>query len=109
MLKHKKSAWLGAGLTVLCSLLMSGRAMAGPPYRTDDPEPVDYQHWEYYTFTTGTHIREDTSGVGPAAEFNYGLIPYGQKIKTAAKMAVVQASTIKQLNAPFRTAPHGSA
>jgi hypothetical protein len=35
--------------------------------------------------------------------------PYGQKIKTAAKMAVVQASTIKQLNAPFRTAPHGSA
>jgi hypothetical protein len=36
-------------------------------------------------------------------------LPYGQKIKTAAKMAVVQASTIKQLNAPFRTAPHGSA
>ena len=37
------------------------------------------------------------------------LLAYGQKIKTAAKMAVVQASTIKQLNAPFRTAPHGSA
>jgi putative transposase len=27
------------------------------------------------------------------------LLPYGQKIKTAAKMAVVQASTIKQLGA----------
>jgi DNA-directed RNA polymerase sigma subunit (sigma70/sigma32) len=38
-----------------------------------------------------------------------GNIAYGQKIKTAAKMAVVQASTMKQLNAPFRTAPHGSA
>jgi succinyl-CoA synthetase beta subunit len=38
-----------------------------------------------------------------------GGIPYGQKIKTAAKMEVVQASTMKQLNAPFRTAPHGSA
>jgi len=35
--------------------------------------------------------------------------PYGQKTKTAAKMAVVQASTMKQLSAPFPTAPHGSA
>lgn len=22
---------------------------AGPPFRTDNPEPVDYQHWEFYT------------------------------------------------------------
>jgi hypothetical protein len=34
---------------------------------------------------------------------------YGQKTKTAAKMAVVQASTMKQLSAPFPKAPHGSA
>ena len=50
-------------------------AIAGPPFRTDDPEPVDYQHWEFYTFTTGTHVDGDTSGVGPAIEFNYGLLP----------------------------------
>ena len=24
------------------------RAQAGPPYITDDPEPVEYQHWEFY-------------------------------------------------------------
>ena len=36
-------------------------------------------------------------------------LPYGQKIKTAAKMTVVQASTMEQLSAPFPTAPHGSA
>jgi hypothetical protein len=36
-------------------------------------------------------------------------IPYGQKIKTAAKMTVVQAFTMEQLSAPFPTAPHGSA
>jgi hypothetical protein len=53
-------------------------AIAGPPFRTDDPEPVDYKHWEFYTFTSGTHISGDTSGVGPAFEFNYGLIPNGQ-------------------------------
>jgi hypothetical protein len=52
-------------------------AIAGPPFRTDDPEPVDYQHWEFYTFTSGTHVNGDTSGVGPAIEFNYGLIPNG--------------------------------
>src|SRR5450759_2706467 len=34
---------------------------------------------------------------------------YGQKTKTAAKMAVVQASTMKQLSVPFPKAPHGSA
>jgi hypothetical protein len=53
-------------------------AVAGPPFRTDDPEPVEYQNYEFYTFTTGTHISGDTSGFGPAWEFNYGLIPNGQ-------------------------------
>lgn len=53
-------------------------AIAGPPFRTDDPEPVDYRHWEFYAFSSGTHKSGDTSGVGPAVEFNYGLIPNGQ-------------------------------
>ncbi len=55
-----------------------GFAVAGPPFRTEDPEPVDYQHYEFYTFATATHVSGDTSGVGPAWEFNYGLIPNGQ-------------------------------
>ncbi|HEX8937585.1 MAG TPA: hypothetical protein VF776_04885 [Sphingomicrobium sp.] len=52
--------------------LGSGIAVAGPPFRTDDPEPVGYQNFEFYTFTSGTHVEADTSGVGPAWEFNYG-------------------------------------
>ena len=59
-------------------LIAPPAANAGPPFRTDDPEPVEYQHWEFYTFSTGTHIGGDTSGVLPAWEFNYGLIPNGQ-------------------------------
>ncbi len=59
-------------------MLMPGIAKAGPPFLTDDPEPVDYQHYEFYTFSEGTHVGGDTSGVGPAWEFNYGLIPNGQ-------------------------------
>ena len=48
---------------------------AGPPFRTDDPIPVDYHHGEIYLFSTGTRDAEGTSGLGPAVEFNYGPLP----------------------------------
>jgi hypothetical protein len=51
---------------------------AGPPYRTDDPEPVELGHYELYFFSLGTHVQGDTSGFLPAIEFNYGIIPNGQ-------------------------------
>ncbi len=50
-------------------------ALAGPPYITDDPEPVDYQHWEVYLFTGGAQSAGDTTGLGPSIEVNYGAIP----------------------------------
>jgi subtilisin family serine protease len=59
-------------------LLFAGSANAGPPFRTDDPEPVELGHYEFYTFSTGTHVSGHTSGFLPAFEFNYGLIPDGQ-------------------------------
>jgi hypothetical protein len=54
------------------------RAFAGPPFVTDDPEPVPYQHFEFYTLITGTAVRGDTQGAAPGFEFNYGLVPNGQ-------------------------------
>jgi hypothetical protein len=60
------------------AVLPSGRATAGPPFLTDDPEPVPYQHFEFYNLSLGTTIRGDTAGEGPAWEYNYGLIPNGQ-------------------------------
>jgi hypothetical protein len=60
------------------AVLISGAAVAGPPFRTDDPEPVELGHYEFYTFFTGTHITGDTSGAVPGFELNYGLIPNGQ-------------------------------
>jgi hypothetical protein len=36
--------------------------MAGPPYKSDDPEPTDYKHFEIYTFSNGTVTRDDTNG-----------------------------------------------
>jgi hypothetical protein len=64
-----------ATVLVACPL---GQAFAGPPFVTDDPEPVPYQHFEFYTLTTGTAVHGDTQGVAPGFEFNYGLVPNGQ-------------------------------
>jgi hypothetical protein len=66
------------GLAGVLSVLISSGANAGPPFRTDDPEPVETGHYEFYTFMAGTHVIDGTGGVGPAFEFNYGLIPDGQ-------------------------------
>ena len=67
-----------ASIICWCVALMPGSALAGPPFRTDDLEPVDYGHYEFYTFFSGTRVSGDTSGVGPAFELNYGISPNGQ-------------------------------
>jgi hypothetical protein len=52
--------------------------IAGPPFLTDDPQPVDYQHWEAYLFATGDHARDGYAINGPAVEVNYGVLPETQ-------------------------------
>jgi hypothetical protein len=64
-----------AATAFVASLVISGSALAGPPFRTDDPEPVDYQHGEVYLFSTGTETAAGTTGLGPAVEANYGILP----------------------------------
>src|SRR5262245_51081947 len=54
----------GLALTVLWCLAPAA-ANAGPPYRTDDPEPTPLGHHEFYTFSTGTVIRDGTAGSLP--------------------------------------------
>jgi hypothetical protein len=67
-----------AALATATVSLPAGRALAGPPFVTDDPEPVPYQHFEFYNLSLGTAIRGDTQGEAPAWEYNYGIIPNGQ-------------------------------
>jgi hypothetical protein len=45
-----------ASIIVYCVALAPFSAIAGPPFRTDDPEPVEYGHYEFYTFFSGTHV-----------------------------------------------------
>jgi hypothetical protein len=61
---------------VLCfAFALCGRLLAGPPFLTDDPEPVDYQHWEFYLFATGDRTSNSNTVTGPAVELNYGVAP----------------------------------
>jgi Putative MetA-pathway of phenol degradation len=48
--------------------------LAGPPYRTDDPEPTDYGHYEIYAFSNGIVADDGTTGAG-GIDFNYGGAP----------------------------------
>jgi hypothetical protein len=50
-------------------------AIAGPPYITDDPEPVAYRHWELYLASQTFHDRDGWTGTAPHVEVNYGVIP----------------------------------
>lgn len=60
---------------------------------TDDPEPVDYQHWEIIGFGMGTMAHGDSTGVVPAMEFNYGAVPNLQ-LHMAAAVAYNSQSVI---------------
>jgi len=62
--------------TVLCILTIGiGKVWAGPPFVTDDPEPVDYKHGEFYIASQYTKDKDVTSGTAPHFELNYGVIP----------------------------------
>jgi hypothetical protein len=56
-------------------LILSRNAFAGPPYITDDPEPVEYQHWEVYFASIFAKQPDAWTSTAPHLEVNYGPIP----------------------------------
>lgn len=50
-------------------------ARAGPPFLADDPEPVEYKHWETYAFSTLDRAKDGSVLNTPACEINRGLLP----------------------------------
>lgn len=60
------------------ALLVAGpvAAFAGPPFQTDDPDPVAYRYFEMYAF----ELSDSTTAGGtaleiPSYEVNYGIVP----------------------------------
>ena len=52
--------------------------LAGPPFLTDDPEPVELRHNEFYVFATLDHADDASAITGPAIEYNRGIAPNTQ-------------------------------
>jgi hypothetical protein len=61
--------------TVILLLLISASAAAGPPFKTDDPQPVDFLHWEFYIASEQQFTKYETNATYPHVEINYGAIP----------------------------------
>lgn len=62
---------LWAGIFFL-RLALAPAAQAGPPFLTDDPEPVPWRHYEAYVFATADYGSGVTNWAVPAFEFNIG-------------------------------------
>jgi len=55
--------------------LFSIPVYCGPPFQTDDPEPILFRNYEFYTFANSDGTRVETDTEGPAVEFNWGALP----------------------------------
>ncbi len=76
-----------------CLAVVYGRATAagGPPFITDDPEPVELGHYEFYIASYYFHTGYGALGTLPHVEFNYGAAPNLQ-LHIIAPMAFYQAN-----------------
>jgi hypothetical protein len=62
-------------IVLLLVLMAATELWAGPPFQTDDPEPVEFRHYEFYQFGTVSSTPVETDPTGPAFEFNWGAVP----------------------------------
>ena len=70
----RDTARFGVGLPAALWLAATA-AIAGPPFATDDPVPVDRGHWEIYGFSNRLDAEDDKNGVLAGVEVNYGAAP----------------------------------
>ena len=66
----------GTRLALLAAVSLT--ALAGPPFQTDDPQPIDYKNYEFCTFASSDGTGLETDTVTPGFEFNWGALPLPQ-------------------------------
>lgn len=63
-----------AAVIALTTVVVPHVSQAGPPYLTDDPDPVAYDHWEFYLASQWDPIgRRRAEGSLPHVEVNFGF------------------------------------
>lgn len=78
--------WFGV-LLIAAFLPQAGRS--GPPFKTDDPQPVDFHHWEFYLASQQEFAQHGTSATLPHIEVNFGAFQNVQ-IHVVAPMGYVR-------------------
>jgi len=78
-------------LLVVILLLPGHHAYAGPPFLTDDPEPVELHHWELYLASLGNVVSHNLAATMPHVEINYGALENVQ-LHTIAPLAISHAN-----------------
>lgn len=58
---------------LLSLLLLPVSAHAGPPFVTDDPEPVSYREWEVNYALSANHNQGGSNAYLPQVDMNYGI------------------------------------
>lgn len=102
-----KRLLIRALLAIVCLIITATAAKAGPPFQTDDPEPVDLRHYEFYVFgnADGTGVEMDTAG--PALEFNWGILPNTQFHIVIPAAAIMPSNNVNYLPAGAGPAAFG--
>jgi hypothetical protein len=62
-------------LCVVVSFSISTVAIAGPPFKTDDPQTVNFRHWEFYIASVQQFVKHESAATCPHFEVNYGVVP----------------------------------
>jgi hypothetical protein len=95
-----------SSLRALAALIFASTAcVAGPPFQTDDPEPIDFRHYEFYIFGSSDGTRAETDTAGPAFEFKWGALP-NVHLPIIAPLAGIVPSNNPSL-APAGVGPRG--
>lgn len=66
------------------ALAAPGTALAGPPYATDDPEPVEYRHWEIYIASQSIGAEGGPREVHAYLGWQLGFGPRGREAPAGA-------------------------
>jgi hypothetical protein len=70
--RAKRRLALPIAVIIVCALCRP--AAAGPPFATDDPEPVEFGHFEINIAATGSFIKAGQAGAAPTIDANYGVV-----------------------------------
>ena len=81
----------GAALFCLGTIIGTSTGFAGPPFFTDDPEPVDFHHWEFYLASVEQHLRQEASATLPHVEVNFGAF-HNVQLHVVAPLEYVRSS-----------------